>query len=236
MRNRLVLFLMLTAPLVLALMGPAPLVASAQTATPPDLVITWRATDSSVPSTYLDKALPGVGSPITASAEVVLNGALVNLSSQTIYWYLDGNLIGGGTGEQTISFTAPGFVEIASLRAEVPNYSSGALINTAHIQMVNPEAVIIVPYPNGEYTGSSIAAQAAPYFFSTSQLDELYYQWVVNGQAVTTQENPQDLTIDLANGTSTSAGVPISIGLTVQQTNSPSINAQSSITLNPLSQ
>lgn len=231
MRNRLFLLIASLTPVVLALVGPMPLIASAQTSAP-NLVITWRATDSSVPSSYQGKALPTISAPITASAEVVRRGGVANLSNQTIYWYLDGNLIGGGVGKQTISFVAPGFVEIASLRANIPNYPSGALINTAHIQLVNPEAVIVAPYPNDAYSGSSVAVQAVPYFFSSSLLNTLSYQWTVNGQAVTSQENPQDLTINLANGASTNAGA-VAIDLALQESGAQAGAAGSSVTLNP---
>jgi hypothetical protein len=236
MRNRLILFVAFATPIILAFVGPAPLTAGAQTASAPNLVITWRATDSSAPSSYRSKVLPGINSPITASLEVVRNGGLASLANQTIYWYLDGNLIGEGTGKQTVNFVTPGFLEIASLRAEIPDYPAGALINTAHIQLVSPEAVIVAPYANGVYSGSSIAVQAVPYFFRASTLDQLYYQWTVNGQAVTTQENPQDLTVNLSNGAPTSAGVPVAIALAMQESGSTPAAAGSSITLNPANQ
>jgi hypothetical protein len=235
MRNRLIPFVALFVPAAFMLMAVTPLVATAQTAAP-YLQITWHAMDSSAPSYYQDKLLPGTNSPVVASAEVISNGTVVNLSGQTIYWYLDENLVGSGVGKQTITFQTAAFDEIASLRVEVPNYPSGGLINTAHIPLQDPEAVIVAPYPGDEYGGSSISVQGVPYYFPASELNQLSYQWLVNGQLVTSREDPQDLTINLATGTSTSGDVPVAIGLSISGgQNSSMLNAQSSIDLNPAS-
>ena len=56
----------------------------------------------------------------------------------------------------------------------------------------------------------------------------------MNGQAVTAQENPQDLVVNL-NGDTTS-GYSLSIDLAVQQSDNPLLNTQSSITLTKTNQ
>lgn len=232
MRNRLILLFASLALVILAFEGCAPILANAQSATGPQLIITWHATDSMAPASYQAKLLPSVSSPITASVEVISQGALVNLANQTIYWYLDGNLVGSGIGKQTITVNAPSFVEITSLRAELPNYPGGLLINTTHIPITNPQAVIVAPYPGKTFTGSSLAVKAVPYFFQSSKLSQLSYQWVVNGQAVTSQEDPQNLSVNLANGSSTtSSNFPVQIDLLIQANEAAPVNARSSITL-----
>src|SRR5258708_39603265 len=59
--------------------------ARAQTSTGPQVLITWKAVDSMAPAAYQGKALPGVGSKIVASVEVISNGGFANLGSRTIY-------------------------------------------------------------------------------------------------------------------------------------------------------
>lgn len=213
--------LMLSAPLVLS--------AHAQTAAP-QMLITWRTVNGTAPAGYQGKILPKTGSLITASVDVLTaSGKFADLSGQTIYWYLDDNYIGGGVGKQSITFTAPQHTEIMALRANIQNYAGGTLINTAHIRMTDPQIVIIAPYPGKFFSGNSVEVTAFPYFFSAAGVSKLNYQWSVNGQSVTTQENPLDLVVNL-NG-AVPAGYSLAISLATAQSDDPFTTAASNITL-----
>jgi len=189
--------------------------ANAQTASSPQFLLTWKASNSYIPSLYQGKALPGSpGSKITASLELVVNGKLVNLSSQNIYWYEDEVLVGGGPGVQQVTFSP--FGEPPStliLSVELPQYSSGYLTDTVNIPFVNPEAVIYAPYPNQEFSTNLLAVQGLPFFFYATSTDNLLFKWSVNGQTGSNQENPDVAEITLPQGTpgGTSIGVSLSI-------------------------
>lgn len=195
----------------------------------PQLLITWKAADSSTPAGYAGKALPGVYSTIVASAAVLSNGSLASLSSRTIYWYLDDNFIGGGTGKTTITFQAPGHTEIAALRVMIPDYPSGQLINVGRIPIVDPKVVIVAPYAARTFSGSSLNAHAEPYFWDAASLKVASIQWTVNGEAVTSADNPQDLLINLGNNVGHT--LPVSITVFMQKGTDPLMNARSSVTL-----
>src|ERR1700722_2024154 len=80
----------------------------AQTATQPQFLITWSASDSYAPQGYDGKILPNQESPITASLVVIANGKPANLSGQTISWYQSDAFLGGGVGAQSITFQPGG--------------------------------------------------------------------------------------------------------------------------------
>lgn len=210
-------------------------VVHAQTAASgPQLVITWKALDSAAPAAYAGKVLPGVNSQMSASVTAVSGGNLVSLKPYTIYWYLDDDFLAGGVGKQNITFTAPGHTEIASLRVQIADYAGGPLINTAHIEIADPRAVIVAPYAGRSFSGATVLAQAVPYFFKTSDLNKLSYQWSVNGQAVTARENPQDLTINLSGAMPN--GYLLSVDLNIQQSDDPLTSAVAAVTLTKSSQ
>lgn len=207
--------------------------ANAQTSSQPQFLITWRALNSYAPPAYPGKTLPNQTSPIAASFEVIANGRPLDLSGQTIYWYLDDNLLGGGVGVQNFTFRPDGEApDTVTLRIEVPDYPGGLLIHEISIPIVQPSAVIEASYPQGNFSASPIVAQALPYFFTTTSTDPLNFSWTVNGQAVSSAENPQSLQVSLPQ--STPAGFALAINLTVQNSSdSTSATANANLTYSP---
>jgi hypothetical protein len=188
--------------------------ANAQTASSPQFLVTWKASNSYIPSFYQGKALPSPGSEITASLELISNGHVVDLSSQNIYWYLDEVLVGGGMGAQQVTF--PPFGTPPStliLEVDIPQYSTGYLIHTVNIPFVEPMAVIDAPYPNQEFSSNPLVVQGIPFFFYATSSDNLLFNWSVNGQTGSNAENPQVADITLPQGTQsgTTLGVSLSI-------------------------
>ena len=124
--------------------------ANAQAA--PQMVVTWQAYGSYVPPAYRDKALPNQESRLTASLALFSDGKLVDLSQQTIYWYLNDILI--ERRRQAIYCfspfgTAPAYL---TLKAELPSYNGNILIHEIQIPLVGPKAVIDAPHPSGQFS------------------------------------------------------------------------------------
>lgn len=188
--------------------------AHAQTASSPQFLVTWKASGSYIPSFYQGKALPTLGSKITASLELVSNGKLADLSSQNIYWYEDEVLVGGGAGVQQVTFSPFGTPpSTLILDVELPQYSGGYLTHTVNIPFVEPTAVIDAPYPGQEFSSDLLTLQGIPFFFYATSSANLAYNWSVNGQTGTSAEDPQIAEITLPQGTpgGTSVGVSLSI-------------------------
>jgi len=213
MRVRVKIFLSMLAAAIFAV-AIFPFETNAQSAAP-QMVVTWQAYGSYVPPEYGGKALPNQESELTASLEILLNGKLVDLSKQTIYWYLNNTLIGGGAGKQYIVFspfgTAPAFL---ALKVELPSYNGNLLLHQIQIPLVNPKAVIDTPHPTGRFSGNPITLQGTPYFFYTSDPGTLSYAWSVNSQTSASAENPQTLQINLDPATPSGSSLGVSLTIT----------------------
>lgn len=200
----------------------------------PQLIITWSASQSYAPPSYQGKTLPNQRSSITASLEAVSNvGKSIDLSGQTVYWYLNDNLLGGGAGVQRITFRPYGEAPNSlTLRAEVPNYPGGLLIHEVTVPVVVPQVVIAAPYPRNIFSASPAVVQAVPYFFAISSPASLGFSWLVNGQAVADAQNPQTLQISVPQNTP--AGFALVISLAGQNAaDKTSANANTTLTYQP---
>jgi hypothetical protein len=204
--------------------------AHAQTAaTGPQFILTWQALNSEVPSSYIGKALPSYGSKITADVSILENGKLENLSGQTIYWYLNDTLIGGGAGVTGITFTPFGTPPSSlTLKVELPSDPEGYLVHSIQIPLVPPQAVILAPYPGGDFSSNPVEVTAIPYFFNASS-SGLTYAWAVNGQTGGSAENPESAAVTLPGNTPSGTGITVALAIT-NPANHVSANAQSTLT------
>jgi hypothetical protein len=211
--------------LILILAGaPAP---GAHAQTEPQVILSWRA-KSFVPPGYPGKALAIAGTDIAASLDVLQKGKLVNLSSQTLYWYVNNQLVARGKGALTISFRAPEELrgEVA-LRVEIPSFAGGPIVRGVNIPIVRPEVVIEAPFPSGK-ASSPVSVRGTPYFFNISDPLELLLRWTVNGEIASGGGDPTVLTATVSGAP---ASIPLSIGLTADNPESDFEVAQASVTL-----
>jgi hypothetical protein len=198
-------------PLVFFFSLPA---ARAQTASSPQFLVTWKSSSSYIPSFYTGKALPSLGSNITASVELISNGHIINIGSQTIYWYLDEVLVGGGTGVQQVTFSPFGTPPSAQvLEVVLPQYSGGYLSHSIQIPFISPAAVISAPYPNQRFSSNPFAVQGLPFFFTATSSNNLLFSWAVNGQTGSNTENPQVADVTLPQGTPSGTSVDVSLSI-----------------------
>ncbi len=183
----------------------------------PQFLLSWNAGNSYAPSSYKGKILPGSQSQIVASLELVAGGQIINISNQSIYWYLDDTLIGGGVGVQRIAFYPFGSApEMETLKVALPNYSGGYLVHQINIPVINPGVVIATPYPSDQFSGQNATATALAFFFNTPT-ENLSFTWSVNGQTGSNTENPDILQINLPN--QAPSGSTIAISLNAQDKN-----------------
>ena len=203
----------------------------AQTASGPQFLVTWKAINSHIPSFYAGKALPSYGSQVLAEVALVSDGKMDDLSQQTIYWYLNGTLIGGGTGATKVTFVPFGTPPNSlTLKVELPNYNSMDLVHEIQLPFVNPIAVIEAPYPGGSFSSNPVTVVALPYFFALAP-SNLLYTWAVNGTTGSNTENPESAQITLPQGTPSGTGITISLAVT-NQSGSVIADAQSTLTYN----
>jgi hypothetical protein len=208
---------------------------NAQTANQPQILITWQAQGSYVPSGYHDKALPNWASPVTASVVLIADGRLVNLQNKTIYWYVNDQLIGGGQDIQSVSFVPPGGApDLVALKVELPQYNNeGLLLHTVQIPVIQPKAVIEANHPTQQFGNNSLALQGTPYFFSITDPSSLSYAWSVNGVSPTAATDPQTLILNV--NPSTSPGSVFATALSITDPNQR-ISASDAVSLTYIKQ
>ncbi len=184
----------------------------AQTSSNPQFLVTWKAVGSYIPPSYVGKALPSYGSNITASFELVSQGKILNIQNETIYWYLDDNLIGGGEGIQSITFPPIGAApDSLELKIQLPDYAGGYLTHTIEIPFVTPQVVLYSPFPGSKFSTNPLTISALPYFFNVSSTSNLSYTWAVNGQTGGGAENPEEAQVTLPGGTPAGTGIDVSV-------------------------
>lgn len=196
--------------LSLVLLAVAPV--GAQTAAP-QAFITWKA-KSYAPASFGGKILPGSTSPVLADVEVIDKGKPANLSQVTIYWYLGDNLINRGIGLQSVTFRAPQTLSAGSvsLRVRIPEYPGG-IVKSVNIPVVRPSVVLESLYPGGTFNSQSVQVRALPYFFTVPDISFLSFNWSVNGSAVQTAENPQNLRVNINQGAAPGSVLDIKVGV-----------------------
>lgn len=175
---------------VLILMAGFLWIHDSRAASAPYFLVTWKA-QSYVPSGFEGKVLPTAGSPIVVSFDLVQDGVLVNISRETVYWYLGDTLIQSGVGIQSVFLRAPQIIgqNDISIRIQLPNYKGGngsAAIKTLHIPSVLPEIHLIRKDKSASefFQGNNFTLEAIPYFFNVKNLSELTFAWKANGKSV----------------------------------------------------
>lgn len=212
---------------VLVLLVPS---SFAQVTPEPQFLVTWKA-QSYTPASYEGKALPTSGSLVTVSFELIDKGKIIDLSKQTVYWYIDDLLLRSGQGIQRAAFniTLPtsGSQEIT---IQLPDYNGQVLNKIIKIPVVRPKAVIQAPYPDFLFSSLAVQLKALPFFFNIQKTTDLLFGWNVNGDTPSNAESPDTLLINLRSLPSSDFG--LNIGLNVQNSNNSFESADSSLILN----
>ncbi len=188
----------------------------------PEFMVSWKA-NSYVPPDYPGKALPSPTSPIEIAFELLENSRIVNLAGNEVRWFINNQLQKSGLGLKTLTYIPLRFErQDKTIRIEVRRYRGANLEETIVIPIAEPE-VVITPLADNIF-------KALPYFFNTASLNQLNFEWTVNGQRPEgTPENPNIL--ELA---SLPAGININISVLVK--NLKQVLESTSNSLNFLSQ
>ncbi|MEK7089367.1 MAG: hypothetical protein AAB920_00950 [Patescibacteria group bacterium] len=146
---------------------------------PPQIILTWSA-ENFYPSNYRGRALPTIGTPITVSTEMLINGKSADLSQANIAWYNSGNQIDSGIGlKQTSLKPDTNDVDGIFVRAEI---TLGNIIaeQSILIPISQPVVAIEIPYPHSIINANSdVTMRAVPYFFNVASLNRFIFYWQV---------------------------------------------------------
>lgn len=190
---------------------------TSKTSAAPQFWFSWSA-GNYAPAWYQGKVLPIVGSPITASFELVDNGQIADVSGKKIRWYVNDRMImneTGGLGIQSVKFNVPDYaVNGVEVRVSVVGYQGETLDRILYIPLAEPDVVIEMPSADGRIGAGDSIFRANPFFFNINNLNQLDFEWVVNGkQPETFGGTPWLLSLNVDS--KILPGTPIDLSLTV---------------------
>jgi hypothetical protein len=188
-----------------------------QTFTVTDVSLTWSA-DTYIPRWYKGKALPVPGSivTVTATPEIILNGARVPTEQLIFHWLVNGPAeIRAGRGMNSIKLlTSDNPLNTLNVKIRIEDATGGVLrvlketgnlfIKTADGQIsvyqsnplggINPHSAIkTTVYRSSNNSG----LQAEPFFLPIKSKKELKYKWTIGGIEITgTPQFPWLISID----------------------------------------
>jgi len=158
--------------------------ANAQTSSPAasQVFITWQAQDFT-PADYQGKIIPSARTTVKLGLELLNQNKFQDLSKANIIWYLDGNFLTSGQGLKETSFTANKLAGDYHYIRTVINLGGQEYDGTVDIPTASPEIVIKTPaMANNSIPLGKNIFEAIPYFFNVSNLQNIIFNWMVNGQ------------------------------------------------------
>ena len=182
------------------------------------VIITWQA-NNFFPSDFQGKAMPTFGTPITVSAEALVNSKFFDLSKIMVAWFVDGTFAGQGVGLKEFTFpNAKSDGDFVFVRA-VAKLTDQNLEGSARIPVVTPR-IVFENSPAGGVVrqGASVFLTAIPYFFNVSSLDGLSFSWVVDTVKQNTITQPA---ISFVVGAATAPGSALPVSVLVQNIGNP---------------
>lgn len=185
--NCLITELLLFAVIVFGLINGA----HAQTQSPPQIILTWRA-NNFYPANYKGKVAVTQSTPVTVSAEMLLNNKLIDLSQAVFTWYVDDEIKNSGQNIKEITFTAQkpeGDSHFVRVTVKVDDRN---LETSIRIPVSKHLIILETPYPDQLVKAETKAQiQAVPYFFNISSLADLNFAWQVNDKNLETGNDNQ---------------------------------------------
>lgn len=198
--------------------------------TAPSVWITWRAA-TYTPADYRGRTLPIDNSNIVAAVDVLDRGRFVDLSQQTIYWYVNDSYVNGGTGMTRTVISVPGAADRGglSIRVSLPDYAGG-IAKTMPISVLSPQVIIQAPATE---SSNKFTIRGLPFYFNVDSKNNLNFAWDVAGNKPSTYNDPELLNITLDSATRGGTNIPISLNVTNPNGTFETAEANVSITYQP---
>jgi len=176
----------LTIVLLFALLGAS--FALAQTASAPELIISWQANSYNSPG-YAGKVLATPESTFRTEITLLDKGRVVDLEPYEIRWFLNGSLLKSGQGIDDLLFKLSPFTNTADLKVVVRNYNKLNIEKSTQIQLASPK--IIINSPSEIPLKGAITVRALYYSIPGNDLGGAELIWSLNngGQTRTIAED-----------------------------------------------
>ena len=214
-KNAIALGAILAAASIMNFLPPTRVV-SGQTANP--VIITWQA-NNYFPADYAGRAAVTPGTPVIASVEIIENNKLVDISKSDIRWYVNDEFKSGGSGLKTFSFiTKQRGSGYETLRASV-GVGDASFQNSVQINIVQPEVVLDAKSSDKTVRArTQLSLSAIPFFFNVDSLNELSFDWQINNERVSSNNNEVSVNVGTPNS-QFQKSVPVTV--TVKNSGNP---------------
>ncbi|MEW5907755.1 MAG: hypothetical protein AB1643_01040 [Patescibacteria group bacterium] len=183
---------------------------------PADVDILWEA-ENYIPPTYKGKALPTSISKIKISAlpNVVIDDVKFSPSKLIYNWEINGKkkIDISGYGKNSFSFKSSAMIGQDNIKLTMTDYNKKILVEKrVLINIVQPKIIFYEKNPLAgikynlalsdkiDLGGGEMSIKAEPYFFSLSDLDQLFYQWNMNNKDINMENDPAILNLRTPEG------------------------------------
>lgn len=165
-----------------------------------EVTLTWS-TNAYIPLDYPGKSLPSEGNII----EIVANIDSPGMDPQTLIynWFINNQLQenDSGLGKDVFKFKLERSINQGyGIRLEVKNKEKTLFTSTyILINPIEPEIILEIPQDYQFPANQEIEITAQPYFFNINNINELNYDWSLNGKSASqvNNDNPNSLIIEI---------------------------------------
>ena len=163
------------------------LLVSVAAAAEPQFLVSWRA-NSYAPEWYQGKILPNRQTLTQINFDLIDNGKIADISKTKIRWYVNNKLRineQDGLGMQTLQFYPPWSIVVrdtTEIRIVVVDYKGETIGKIINIPLAAPEVAIQNFGYTEEIGVGSYKFQANPFFFNIGDINDLAFNWTVNGK------------------------------------------------------
>lgn len=166
-----------------------------------EVTLTWS-TNTYVPLDYPGKSLPTRESVIEVVANI--DSQETNPQTLTFNWFLDNKIQknNSGLGKDVFSFKlSTNINKEYGVRVEIGDKTDNLItLSHVYIKLVEPEISLGIPPEYQAPDNQEIEFTAQPYFFNINDINELNYDWSLNGQSASQVDNDDPNTIILKIG------------------------------------
>ncbi len=186
--------------------------AGAQSA--PEFLVSWQAVNY-VPPSYQGKIFPSRATPVQIGFDLIDKNRIVDLSTNDIQWYLDGEIIQYGKGLKSFLFNSKGIDH--EIRIAVLDYQGTRLDKTLTVPGLKPKVVIDARTPDNILGLGTHVLETLPYFFNVSNLQDLSFNWTSDNKPVQgSVQFPQFFILNLGSPGSAPKETDLTISATVR--------------------
>lgn len=158
----------------------------------PEVTLTWS-TNAYTPVNYPGKALPTINSQVEVAAN--LDNQSINPEDLVYNWFLNNSFQkeASGLGKSVFKFKfKESFSRKYTLQLKIKNKQgqSIAISSILYLKAVQPKVILQTENPDYQFSpGEQSIITAQPYFFNIKDIQDLDYNWTLDGESPQ-QTNP----------------------------------------------